>query len=100
VITSSCRPTSHTAGSPDPNVEAVVVICRTTKEAIVVNLGALDWAEVGTSALGRHGQRRMSPGPTSRSTRSPTGTTTAIGWGTGNLAAGEDMSVTAGAHLK
>ena len=32
--------------NPDPAVEAVVVIGRTTQEAIVVNLDRLDWSEV------------------------------------------------------
>ena len=36
----------HREENPDPDVEAVVVISRTTQEAIVVNLSALDWAEV------------------------------------------------------
>lgn len=36
----------HREENPDPDNEAVVVIARTTQEAIVVNLGALDWSEV------------------------------------------------------
>jgi uncharacterized RmlC-like cupin family protein len=36
----------HREENPDPNVEAVVVIARTTQEAIVINLDTLDWAEV------------------------------------------------------
>ncbi|WP_027345202.1 cupin domain-containing protein [Hamadaea tsunoensis] len=36
----------HREENPDPENEAVVVISRTTQEAIVVNLSALDWAEV------------------------------------------------------
>jgi uncharacterized RmlC-like cupin family protein len=36
----------HREENPDPDVEAVVVIARTTQEAIVVNLDALDWSEV------------------------------------------------------
>jgi uncharacterized RmlC-like cupin family protein len=36
----------HREENPDPDVEAVVVIARTTQEAIVVNLGGLDWSEV------------------------------------------------------
>ncbi|MCW2571272.1 MAG: cupin 2 protein [Frankiales bacterium] len=36
----------HREENPDPDVEAVVVIARTTQEAIVVNLEGLDWAEV------------------------------------------------------
>ena len=36
----------HREENPDPRVEAVVVIARTTQEAIVVNLDGLDWAEV------------------------------------------------------
>jgi uncharacterized RmlC-like cupin family protein len=40
----------HREENPDPDVEAVVVIARTTQEAIVINLGDLDWAEVSPSA--------------------------------------------------
>ncbi|KIR66520.1 MULTISPECIES: cupin domain-containing protein [Micromonospora] len=36
----------HREENPDPEVEAVVVIARTTQEAIVVNLDALDWSQV------------------------------------------------------
>jgi uncharacterized RmlC-like cupin family protein len=36
----------HREENPDPDAEAVVVISRTTQEAIVVNLDALDWSEV------------------------------------------------------
>jgi uncharacterized RmlC-like cupin family protein len=36
----------HREENPDPASEAVVVIARTTQEAIVVNLDALDWSEV------------------------------------------------------
>jgi uncharacterized RmlC-like cupin family protein len=36
----------HREENPDPEVEAVVVIARTTQDAIVVNLDALDWAQV------------------------------------------------------
>ena len=36
----------HREENPDPAAEAVVVIARTTQEAIVVNLEALDWSEV------------------------------------------------------
>jgi len=36
----------HREENPDPGEEAVVVIARTTQEAIVVNLGDLDWSEV------------------------------------------------------
>jgi uncharacterized RmlC-like cupin family protein len=36
----------HREENPDPGVEAVVVIARTTQEAIVVNLDGLDWSEV------------------------------------------------------
>ena len=39
----------HREENPDPDVEAVVVIARTTQEAIVVNLEGLDWAEVRTA---------------------------------------------------
>jgi uncharacterized RmlC-like cupin family protein len=38
----------HREENPDPEVEAVVVIARTTQEAIVVNLEGLDWSEVTT----------------------------------------------------
>lgn len=33
----------HREENPDPATEAVVVIARTTQEAIVINLDALDW---------------------------------------------------------
>ncbi|RNI21540.1 cupin domain-containing protein [Flexivirga caeni] len=36
----------HREENPDPDVEAVVVIARTTQEAIVVNLDDLDWSQV------------------------------------------------------
>jgi uncharacterized RmlC-like cupin family protein len=36
----------HREENPHPDEEAVVVIARTTQEAIVVNLDALDWSEV------------------------------------------------------
>jgi uncharacterized RmlC-like cupin family protein len=36
----------HREENPDAGEEAVVVIARTTQEAIVVNLVGLDWAEV------------------------------------------------------
>jgi uncharacterized RmlC-like cupin family protein len=36
----------HREENPDPRTEAVVVIARTTQEAIVVNLDGLDWSEV------------------------------------------------------
>jgi uncharacterized RmlC-like cupin family protein len=36
----------HREENPDPETEAVVVIARTTQEAIVVNLDALSWSEV------------------------------------------------------
>ncbi|SDK48455.1 Cupin domain-containing protein [Nocardioides sp. YR527] len=36
----------HREENPDPDSEAVVVIARTTQEAIVVNLDGLDWSEV------------------------------------------------------
>jgi uncharacterized RmlC-like cupin family protein len=36
----------HREENPDPDVEAVVVIARTTQEAIVVNLDGLDWSQV------------------------------------------------------
>ncbi|GIF69170.1 hypothetical protein Ais01nite_72050 [Asanoa ishikariensis] len=37
----------HREENPDPDTEAVVVIARTTQEAIVVNLDGLDWSPVG-----------------------------------------------------
>ncbi|MFI5959421.1 cupin domain-containing protein [Cryptosporangium sp. NPDC051539] len=37
----------HREENPDPDVEAVVVIARTTQEAIVVNLESLSWDGVG-----------------------------------------------------
>jgi uncharacterized RmlC-like cupin family protein len=33
----------HREENPDPDTEAVVVIARTTQEAIVINLDGLDW---------------------------------------------------------
>jgi uncharacterized RmlC-like cupin family protein len=36
----------HREENPDPDTEAIVVISRTTEEAIVVNLDALAWSEV------------------------------------------------------
>jgi uncharacterized RmlC-like cupin family protein len=36
----------HREENPDADTEAVVVIARTTQEAIVVNLDALDWSQV------------------------------------------------------
>ena len=36
----------HREENPDPETEAIVVIARTTQEAIVVNLPELSWAEV------------------------------------------------------
>jgi len=36
----------HREENPDPQSEAVVVIARTTQEAIVVNLDGLDWTQV------------------------------------------------------
>jgi len=36
----------HREENPDTDTEAVVVIARTTQEAIVVNLDGLDWSEV------------------------------------------------------
>lgn len=36
----------HREENPDPATEAVVVIARTTQEAIVVNLDELDWSHV------------------------------------------------------
>ena len=38
----------HREENPDPDGEAVVVIARTTQEAIVVNLDGLNWSEVRT----------------------------------------------------
>ncbi|MBV1851320.1 cupin domain-containing protein [Catellatospora tritici] len=39
----------HREENPDPETEAVVVIARTTQEAIVVNLDGLDWSQVELS---------------------------------------------------
>lgn len=36
----------HREENPDPGEEALVVIARTTQEAVVVNLNGLDWSEV------------------------------------------------------
>jgi uncharacterized RmlC-like cupin family protein len=40
----------HREENPDADVEAVVVIARTTQEAVVVNLQGLDWSQVDPSA--------------------------------------------------
>lgn len=40
----------HREENPDPAAEAVVVIARTTQDAIVVNLAGLDWSEVDNAA--------------------------------------------------
>jgi len=56
----------HREENPDPEHEAVVVIARTTQEAIVVNLRGLDWAEVDTAdppASPSDAPARLSPGP-------------------------------------
>ena len=45
----------HREENPDPRTEAVVVIARTTQEAIVVNLERLDWAQVDPSTPGSAG---------------------------------------------
>jgi uncharacterized RmlC-like cupin family protein len=47
----------HREENPDPGSEAVVVISRSTQEAIVVNLEGLDWSEVriGDSSIGTSG---------------------------------------------
>ena len=37
----------HREENPDPGAEAVVLIARTTQEAIIVNLAALAWPEGG-----------------------------------------------------
>jgi uncharacterized RmlC-like cupin family protein len=42
----------HREENPDPEQEAVVVIARTTQEAIVVNLEGLDWSAVRTDGRG------------------------------------------------
>lgn len=42
----------HREENPDPDSEAVVVIARTTQEAIVVNLDSLSWAQVDVSTSG------------------------------------------------
>lgn len=36
----------HREENPDPEEEAVVVIARTSQEAVVVNLDGLDWSQV------------------------------------------------------
>lgn len=53
----------HREENPDPETEAVVVIARTTQEAIVVNLHALDWSEVDTGTPPRTGRPAGSGGP-------------------------------------
>ena len=45
----------HREENPEPESEAVVVIARTTQEAIVVNLDGLDWSQVDPSVPGRAG---------------------------------------------
>jgi uncharacterized RmlC-like cupin family protein len=45
----------HREENPDPGTEAVVVIARTTQEAIVVNLDGLDWSQVDPSSPGAPG---------------------------------------------
>jgi uncharacterized RmlC-like cupin family protein len=40
----------HREENPDADTEAVVVIARTTQEAVVVNLDGLDWAQVQRSS--------------------------------------------------
>ena len=42
----------HREENPDTDSEAVVVIARTTQEAIVVNLDGLDWSQVDLAANG------------------------------------------------
>ena len=42
-------PPPEQAPSPDPSTEAVVVIARSTQEAIVVNLDGLDWTAAVTA---------------------------------------------------
>jgi len=39
----------HREENPDAEAEAVVVIARTTQEAVVVNLDGLDWSQVDPS---------------------------------------------------
>ncbi|MEV0618898.1 cupin domain-containing protein [Nonomuraea sp. NPDC050404] len=41
----------HREENPDPETEAVVVIARTTQEAIVVNLDGLDWSTAGIRSI-------------------------------------------------
>jgi uncharacterized RmlC-like cupin family protein len=45
----------HREENPDPEAEAIVIIARTTQEAIVVNLPSLRW--VGPVATGRPGEQ-------------------------------------------
>jgi uncharacterized RmlC-like cupin family protein len=45
----------HREENPEPDAEAVVVIARTTQEAIVVNLDRLDWSQVDPSGPGTAG---------------------------------------------
>jgi uncharacterized RmlC-like cupin family protein len=42
----------HREENPDPDNEAVVVIARTTQEAIVVNLDGLNWSQVRIGTAG------------------------------------------------
>jgi uncharacterized RmlC-like cupin family protein len=52
----------HREENPDPVTEAVVVISRTTQEAIVVNLDSLDWAEALNSDPDPSGGHRRGEG--------------------------------------
>ena len=45
----------HREENPDPDDEAIVVIARTTQEAIVVNLDGLDWSQADPSVPGQAG---------------------------------------------
>jgi uncharacterized RmlC-like cupin family protein len=45
----------HREENPEPESEAVVVIARTTQEAIVVNLEGLEWSQVDPSVPGMAG---------------------------------------------
>ncbi len=53
----------HREENPDPETEAVVVIARTTQEAIVVNLQELTWSEADPDSgdEGRHHQKPADP---------------------------------------
>ncbi len=60
--TSSCRRSCRTAENPDPEEEAVVVIARSTQEAVVISFRACtSWIRPPRTA-DRHGRALRNPG--------------------------------------